>query len=204
MIRMRRSGADTRKTQQQQTQSPSSSLLQRELWDSKENEQLKCPRLRSALLHPPHWERESVSRSVVSDSLQPRMDCSPPGSSVHGIFQTRILECVAISFSRESSWPRDQTQVSCIAGRFFTIWATRETPRRGVPSLTAAMVWNDSWASSIDPGSQERHRCPGTGEGGGWGCHTPEASGSIPAGSLRPQGRFWVAFIKLNKTSMFS
>ena len=51
------------------------------------------------------------------------MDCSPPGSSVHGILQARILEWVAISFSRGSSWLRDWTQVSCIAGRFFTIWA---------------------------------------------------------------------------------
>ena len=54
------------------------------------------------------------------------MDCSPPGSSVHGILQTRTLEWVAISSSRGSSRPRDQTQVSHIAGRFFTIWATRE------------------------------------------------------------------------------
>ena len=54
------------------------------------------------------------------------MDCSPPGSSVHGILQARILEWVAIPFSRGSSQPRDGTQVSCIAGRFFTIWATRE------------------------------------------------------------------------------
>ena len=52
------------------------------------------------------------------------MDCSPQGSSVHGILQGRILEWVAISFSRESSQPRARTQVSCIAGRFFTIWAT--------------------------------------------------------------------------------
>ena len=54
------------------------------------------------------------------------MDCSPPGSSVHEIFQTRILEWVAIFFSRGSSQPRDQTQVFCTAGRFFTNWATRE------------------------------------------------------------------------------
>ena len=47
-------------------------------------------------------------------------------SSVHGILQARILEWVAISSSRGSSQPRDQTQVSCIAGRFFTIWANRE------------------------------------------------------------------------------
>ena len=54
------------------------------------------------------------------------MDCSLPGSSVHGIFQARILEWVAISFSRGSSWPRDQTQVSLTAGRFFTSWASSE------------------------------------------------------------------------------
>ena len=48
-------------------------------------------------------------------------DCSPSGSSVHGILQTRILEWAVISFSRRSSRPRDQTQVSCIACGFFTI-----------------------------------------------------------------------------------
>ena len=54
------------------------------------------------------------------------MDCSPPGSSVHGMLQARIMEWVAISFSRGSSWSRDRTLVSCIAGRFFTTWTTRE------------------------------------------------------------------------------
>ena len=54
------------------------------------------------------------------------MDYSSPGSSVHGILQARILELVAISFSRESSQPRDRTWVSCIAGRFITIWTTGE------------------------------------------------------------------------------
>ena len=48
------------------------------------------------------------------------MDCSPPGSSVHGILQARILEWVVIPFSRGSSQPRDRTRVSCIAGGFFT------------------------------------------------------------------------------------
>ena len=49
------------------------------------------------------------------------IDCSPQGSSVHGFLQSKILEWVAIPFSRGSSCPRDGTQVSCIAGRFFTI-----------------------------------------------------------------------------------
>ena len=54
------------------------------------------------------------------------MDCSPPSSSVHGILQARILEWLAISFSRGSSQPRNPPWISCIARRFFTIWATRE------------------------------------------------------------------------------
>ena len=54
------------------------------------------------------------------------MDYSPPGSSVHGILQAKILEWVTIPFSRGSSWPRGETQFSCIAGGFFTIWASRE------------------------------------------------------------------------------
>ena len=70
---------------------------------------------------------ETVSQSVVSDSLGP-MDCSPPGSSVHSILWARLLEWVAIPFSKGSFRPRDRTQVSCIAGRFLTTWATREAP----------------------------------------------------------------------------
>ena len=54
------------------------------------------------------------------------MDYSPPGSSMHGISQARMLEWVAIPFSRVSSQPRDWTQVCCIASRFFTIGTTRE------------------------------------------------------------------------------
>ena len=77
-------------------------------------------------------------------SLCDPADCSPPGSSAHGILQARILECVEISFSRRSSRPRNQTQVSCIAGRFFT---------------------------SEPPG--KRHLCPWNflGKNTGMGCH---------------------------------
>ena len=55
------------------------------------------------------------------------IDCTPLGSSVHGILQARIFQWVAIPFSRGSSWPRGWTWVSCIAGRFFTSRNTRET-----------------------------------------------------------------------------
>ena len=75
-------------------------------------------------------ESESEDRSVMSDSLRP-MDCT-----LHGTLQARVLEWVAFPFSRGSSKPRDQTQVSCIAGRFFTSWATRKPKNTGVGSLS--------------------------------------------------------------------
>ena len=70
------------------------------------------------------WSEVLVSHSCLT--LCSPMDCSPSGSSVHGIFQARILGWVAISFSWGSSPPRDWTRVFCTAGRFFTDWATRE------------------------------------------------------------------------------
>ena len=72
----------------------------------------KSPCLRSSCIcaHSLQWR--------LSNSLQP-LGLYPPGSSVHGISQARILEWVAILFSRGSSRPRDQTQVYCIAGLFF-------------------------------------------------------------------------------------
>ena len=69
-----------------------------------------------------HWKVKVKSRPTLSDP----MDCSLPGSSVHGIFQARLLEQAASSFSMGSSQPRDGTQVSRIADTHLTIWATRE------------------------------------------------------------------------------
>ena len=84
------------------------------------------------------------SHYVVSDSCDP-MDCNPPGSSVHGISQTRILEWVAISFFRGSSQPRDLTQVSYVAGRFFT------TEPTGKPSV--CFVFNKMNENSFSYGA---------------------------------------------------
>ena len=72
--------------------------------------------------------REDMLVALSCPTLCNPMDCSTPGSSVCEIFQARVLEWVAISFFRGSSQPRDQTWVSCIAGRCFTIWAIREVP----------------------------------------------------------------------------
>ena len=82
------------------------------------------------------------SESEVAQScptLWDPMDCSLPGSSVHGILQARILEWVGAPFSRGSSRPRDRTWVSHIAGRFFTIWATRDT--QWVPEYPYAITF---------------------------------------------------------------
>ena len=68
------------------------------------------------------WSEVAQSCPTLCDP----MDCSLPGSSVHGILQARILEWVTISFSRVSSRPSDQTQVCHIGGRRFNLWATRE------------------------------------------------------------------------------
>ena len=75
--------------------------------------------------------------------------CSPPGSSVHGILKARILEWIAIHFSRGSSWPRDQTWVSYIS-KFFTIWAYQGSPVSGtkssLPSKAAkGFYWSHSF-----------------------------------------------------------
>ena len=113
------------------------------------------------------WVNE-WSRSVVSDSLQPYGRWLP-GSSVHRIFQARVTEWVAITFSRGSSRPRDRTQVSRIAGRYFTLWATVLRVCKWQPT---PVVFPDSSAGkestcnagdpSWIPGSG---RCPGEGIG---------------------------------------
>ena len=72
--------------------------------------------------HPATESETEVSQSCPT--LCNLMDCSPPGSPIHGSLQARILQWVAIFFSRGSSRPRDRTHVSCIAGRRFNLWAT--------------------------------------------------------------------------------
>ena len=68
------------------------------------------------------WAKKKKSEVAQSClTLCSPMDCSLPGSSVHGVFQARTLEWVVMPSSRESSQPRGRTQVSCIAGRLFTI-----------------------------------------------------------------------------------
>ena len=91
---------------------------------------------------------------VVQSSLtvcEP-IGCSLSGSSVHGILQARVLGWVATPFSRVYSWPRDWTRVCCIAGRFFTVWATNcflipDCPYS--PYDISAYVWDLYFLSTI-------------------------------------------------------
>ena len=100
-------------------------------------------------------QNEEVICVVVVESLshiwlfEMPMDCSLPGSSVQGILQARILEWVAISSSRGSSWPRDWTWVSCIADGFFTIWTTREAPLLTMLASWAEEMWKCNSALKI-------------------------------------------------------
>ena len=88
----------------------------------------------------PTWKWK-WSRSA-EPTLRDPMDCSPPGSSIHGIFQARVLEWVVISFSRGSSPPSDRTWVSRIAGRYFIVWATRE-------ALNPTSMWPQTYIFSL-------------------------------------------------------
>ena len=119
----------------------------------------------------------SQSCPTLFDSL----DYSLPGSSVHGILQARILEWDAIPFSRGSSRSKDRTQVSCIASRLFTNWATR-----GIPVLYRVSQLNCSFLSdSLRPHGlwPVRLLCPwdSPGKNTGMDCH------SLLQGSSQPR-----------------
>ena len=131
---------------------------------------------------------------VMIVSFLPHSEC-PPGSSVHGILQARILEWIAIPFCRGSSQPRDRTEVSCLAGRRFTLWATREanwisklrhiqTMHYGAPE--SSCIWSRvdrisrsfyevKWSRSVMSDSLQPHRLlhpwDFPGKNTGVGCH---------------------------------
>ena len=113
--------------------------------------------LKSSPYPPGKVKSESVSHSVMSDSLWPYGLYSPSGSFVHRILQARILEWVAIPFCKRSSQPRDWTQV-CIAGRFFTVRATKEvhSPGRWPTNWKIIILWRFSHRSECVPGPREK------------------------------------------------
>ena len=94
-------------------------------------------------------------------ALNDPMNCSLPGSSVHGILQARILEWVAIPFSRGSSWSRDQTCATCIGGQIIYHWATREAraypwpfPKSREAALLFHFITQESWDEALNSHSK--------------------------------------------------
>ena len=126
------------------------------------------------------------------------LDCSPPGSSVHGILQARILVWVAMPSSRGSSQPRNGTCLSCITGGFLTVWATVEAPwyypaAKLLRPLTLELVLVRSCAS-VPPGSSRRAGV-GPGRTLGWADsrgRTPLLQAEAQCFSLhKAEGSFW-------------
>ena len=113
------------------------------------------------------------------------MDCSLPGSFLHGILQARVLEWVAISVCRGSSWPRDPTWVSHIPGRRFNLWATREA----LYQLSSVQFSCSVMSYSLRPHESQHARppCPSPTPGvhsdshpSSWWCHPAISSSVIP------------------------
>ena len=93
-----------------------------------------------------------LSVSVKVTQLCPTL-CDPMDYTVHGIFQARILEWIAIPFSRVSAQPRDWTQVSCTTRRFFIIWATNYNSR-----FLSHLIWIYDTASN-NVGKKKKKQC---------------------------------------------
>ena len=103
---------------------------------------------------------------LLCPTLCDPMGCSPPGSSIHGIFQASILECIAISFSRGSSWPRDWTCISCQSR--FTPWSGKFTHARELLSLyppttepthKGGLSWREAAETVAAEGELSPHAC---------------------------------------------
>ena len=126
-----------------------------------------CPPLLSlCLIYQSLFSESEVAQSCPT--LCNPMDCSLTGSSLHGILQARVLEWVAVSFSRGSSRRRDQTRVSCIPGRRFKIWATRE----------AHSLWNLNTFFFQTPSQQRKKTSSAKSEP----CSSAEKTSSEPVG----------------------
>ena len=145
-----------------------------------------------------HWPPAVLCLVVQScPRLCDPMGYSPPVSSVHGIFQAKILEWVAISFSRGSSQPRDRTQVSHIAGWYFTIWNTREvlSPRVCSDSCPLSPWCYLNISSSVAPFSSCSQSFPASGSFPmSWlfasGVQSIEVSASASVLPMNIQGQF--------------
>ena len=107
------------------------------------------------------------------------MDCSPPGSSVDGVSQARILESVAFSFSRGYSWARDQTLISCIGRQILYHWATREAGSSMCSVVSdSATLWTVAWQAPLSMGFSRQEYWSG------FPCPPP---GDLPNPGIKPR-----------------
>ena len=134
--------------------------------------------------HTTTWISYEVEEAQSCLTLCNSMDCSQPGSSVHGILQARKLKWVAIPFSGGSSRPRDWTWVSCITGRCSTIWATREAISISIHTY----IYPSSWTSLTHPSPLSHHRAPGKG---------PVLYSTFPLASYFTHGSVYVSTVKV-------
>ena len=121
-------------------------------------------------------------------ALCDHMDWSLPGSSVHGILQARTVEWVAVPFSRGSSQFRDQTQVSCIAGRFFTVWVTKVAYIRDGLSLNSSVFSGSLNQCPENAAAKSLQSCPTL-----WDPIDSSPPGSPVPGILQARTLDWVA-----------
>ena len=116
---------------------------------------LDSPRVRQVASTSIPWPQERYAQLLqLCPTLCDPMDCSPPGSSVPGILQARILEWIAMPSSRGSSRPRDQTCISCIAGGFFTDESPEKPREKPCTTLTKQHPWRQGQpTTSFSPAS---------------------------------------------------
>ena len=127
------------------------------------------------------WQCAVFTGPVESDFVTP-VDSGPPGSSIHGILQARILEWVVIPFSRGSSWPKDQTCISALAGRSSTTSTTWSSVQFSCSVVSKSLWLHESQHArppcpSPTPGVHP-NPCPSS-----WWCHPTISSSVIPFSS---------------------
>ena len=140
------------KKERERKKAPSEGSGRRKKWDSEPERAWVC---HDSLLQTVSYEPENTHGGLcvhakslqLSPPLCDHMGCSPPGSSVHGISQTRILERIVISFSRGPSWPWDQTQISCIGRWVLYRWATKEAPQQRLDCRKIYFPLDHIWSS---------------------------------------------------------
>ena len=133
------------------------------------------------------------------------VECSLPGSSIHGIFQAGVLEWGATLFSRGSSQPRDRTRISNIPGRRFNLWASREAQRKSVLNIhwkDWCWSWNSNtlatWCEELThwkrPWCWERLRAGGEVDDRGWDGSVASPTMDMGLGGLRELVMDWEAW----------